>query len=382
MLRPPTPGDEDTIMAALEQSDRVYSIGLTISKSLLKKLSTISEPFLGLEELSLLSKDNVPSQRFLLLSPSQNLVDLQVDEIPGVGCVSSEAFANALCRMTRLETLSLHFLSFLPRRKHVGLPPPSGDLPALTRFKCRGISKYLDSLVARIDAPRLGDIDVTFFNQPTLDASQLGLLFVDRIETRVSPLRADIVSSVDAISISITQPRVLRTWLDCKYHDLGIETTGPSSVPGDMDDEQWLRLIRAFGGVKVFRLAGELSTDVLRALHPVDEGYEILLPALQYLYVQGPWFMHGPSRNSVESFLAQRQLSNHPVQVYYDSAQQQQQLAQAQQNQQRAMLEMQRALSGGLGAGEGSGGLMSAGAVTMDMFQSFMHRNGEGGQGQ
>ena len=36
------------------------------------------------------------------------------------------------------------------------------------------------------------------------------------------------------------------------------------------------------------------------------------------------------------------------------------------------------------GAGEGSGGLngvgMGAGAVTMDMFQSFLHRNGEGGQ--
>ena len=40
--------------------------------------------------------------------------------------------------------------------------------------------------------------------------------------------------------------------------------------------------------------------------------------------------------------------------------------------------------AGGGGAGEGNGGIngMGANAVTMDMFQSFLHRNGEGGQGQ
>ncbi len=59
--RPPAPEDEDNIMAALEQSDRVCSINLTVSSSLLKKLSTISEPFSGLEELVLLSQDNVQS---------------------------------------------------------------------------------------------------------------------------------------------------------------------------------------------------------------------------------------------------------------------------------------------------------------------------------
>jgi len=58
-LRPPAPEDEDNIMAALEQSDRVCSISLTVSSSLLKKLSVISEPFSELEELVLMSQDNV-----------------------------------------------------------------------------------------------------------------------------------------------------------------------------------------------------------------------------------------------------------------------------------------------------------------------------------
>ncbi|KAH9178318.1 hypothetical protein EDB89DRAFT_1167420 [Lactarius sanguifluus] len=368
ILRHPAPEDEDNIVAALGQSDRVYSISLIVTSSLQKRLSTISEPISELEELVLLSQNNVqlslpsafrwghrlrtlhstriaiPSLPLLLLS-SQDLVDLRLHEIPGIGYFSPEAFTNALRGMTRLQMLSLHFLSF-SRQKYLGFPPPPEDhvvLPALTRFKYRGISKYLDSLVAGIDAPRLGDIDVTFFNQPTLDASQL-CLFINRIDMQRSPLQADILFSEGVISITFTQPGALlrlRLQISCEQldwqlssitqicdhfstflfgvEDLGIETAGPSSVPDDMDDEQWLRLIRAFNGVKDFRLAGKLATDILRALRPADEGHKIVLPALRHLYAQGPVFIHGPSRDSVESFLAQRQLSNHPVQVYYDT---------------------------------------------------------------
>ena len=140
-----TPEDEDNIMAALEHSDRVHSISLTVSSSFLKTLSTISKPFLELEELVLLTQNNVgltlPSAfwwghrlRTLhstriafpilpqLLFPSQNLVDLQLHEIPGAGYFSPDAFSNALCGMTQLQSLSLHFLS---------LPPPP-KLPQLT----------------------------------------------------------------------------------------------------------------------------------------------------------------------------------------------------------------------------------------------------------
>ncbi len=52
MLRPPGE-DEDNIMTALKQSDRVRSISLTVASSLQEKLSTISEPFF------LMSRDNM-----------------------------------------------------------------------------------------------------------------------------------------------------------------------------------------------------------------------------------------------------------------------------------------------------------------------------------
>jgi hypothetical protein len=365
--RPPAPEDEDNIMAALWHTDRVYSISCTVSSSLLRKLSTIFKPFLELEELNLLSEDNMqltipsgfwwghrlrtlhltrvafPSLPQLLL-PSQNLVDIQLGEIPDVGYFSPEEFAKALCGMTQLQTLSLHFLSLPPRQKYLSLPPSPRDrvvLPALTRIKYRGTSKFLDILVARIEAPRLGDIDITFFSQPTLDASQLGL-FISRIESWRPPSRAVILSSPGAISITFTQPEVLSTRLglqiSCKQLDwqlssisqicvhfssflsgvenLGIETAGPSSVPGDMADEQWLRLFRAFGRAKDFRVASELATDISRVLCLTDEGHEIVLPSLRNLYVLQPVSTGGPLWDSVESLVTLRQLSSFPVQIY------------------------------------------------------------------
>ena len=110
-------------MVALKQSDRVGSVSLTITNSLLENLSTISEPFSELEELILLSQYNVqltlpinfrwgPRLRTLqstgiafplfpqLLSLSTGLVDLQLHEIPNVGYFLPDAFANALSEVT------------------------------------------------------------------------------------------------------------------------------------------------------------------------------------------------------------------------------------------------------------------------------------------
>jgi len=91
----------------------------------------------------------------------------------------------------------------------------------------------------------------------------------------------------------------------------------PLRLPDDMDDEQWLRLIRAFDGAKDFRVAGD-ATDIFHALRLACEGHKIVLPALQNLHVQEPIPVYGRSlRDSVESFVTQRPLSSHPVQIYY-----------------------------------------------------------------
>jgi hypothetical protein len=230
-LDPPAPADDDNIIAALKQSGRVRSISLTITRSLLKKLSKVTEPFLELEELTLflLSSDNtqstlykafrcgprlrtlhltrIPFPSFVqLLSPSHDLIDLQLHEITRARYFSPEAFAKALSGMTQLRSLSLHFLSFSTNRSYLDLPPQAEEravLSALTFLKYQGTGTYLDGLVARIDAPRLQDIDITFFRRPAMDTSQLGR-FIQQIEMQRSFSLAVVQSSLQDITISLT----------------------------------------------------------------------------------------------------------------------------------------------------------------------------------
>ncbi len=365
-LDPPAPEDEYNIVAALKHSDRVSSIGLTITTSLLEKLSAIEKPFSRLEELVLRSLDNTQltlpntlrwgtrlrslhSTRIAfpslpqLLSSSENLVDLQLHEIPSIGYLSPKAFANALSGMPQLQSLSLHFLSPASRPSHIGISPLPGErvaLPALSHFSFRGTSEYLNKLVTRIDAPRLGDIQVMFFNQLIFHISQLGQ-FIDRIEMQKSHRRVDIESFERTISICFTRPGAptrLKLQVSCDQLDwqlssitqiwdqlspplscvetLGICTTQRSTRQDDMDGEQWLELIRAFGDAKDFHVVGELATDILRALHSVDGGHTTMLPSLHTLIVPELGPMRGSLWEAVESFTTSRRLSGRPVEVY------------------------------------------------------------------
>ncbi|KAH9073607.1 hypothetical protein EDB83DRAFT_84673 [Lactarius deliciosus] len=367
-LESPAPEDEDNIVAALKYSDRVSSIGLTITSSLRSKFSTVEMPFSELEELVLLSRDTMvlnPPRAFRwgqrlrtlhltkiaiptlpeLLAPSTGLVDLQLHEIPKVGYFSPEALASALSGMVQLQAISLHFLSFPCRRNFLGLPPQPGQrivLPALTRLKYRGTSKYLDSFVARIDAPRLGDIGITFFSQPTMDASELGR-FIERTEMRVSLSQADVRTSEHAISISFTQPSAptrLELRIPCKQldwqlsyitqicdhfspfmscvEDLGINADMLSS--DWQGDVEWSRLLHfkisggteyqaeyIYGGVR----------DILSALGLTGDGeHPTVFPALRTLRLFDLEPMHGSLLEAVESFtITQEHFGNH-VQVY------------------------------------------------------------------
>ncbi|KAI9464599.1 hypothetical protein BJY52DRAFT_830825 [Lactarius psammicola] len=368
-LYPPSPEDEDNVVAALKHSDRVSSIRLTVTSSLLAKFFPIEEPFSDLEDLVLLSQNSMGlalpstfkwgsrlrrlrSTRIAfpslprLLSPSLDLVDLQLHEVPSAGYFSPEGFASALTGMTQLRSLSLHFLSPVSRPSHISPSPSPGErvvLPALTHLKFRGASEYLNSLVTRIDAPGLVDIEIRFFNQLIFHLSQLRR-FIDQIEMQKSHHRVDIVFSGRAVSITFTRPEAharLTLQISCEQldwqlssiaqicdhffpllssvQDLGIGTTKRPSGEDDVDDEQWLELIRAFDGAEDFRVAGELTTDILRTLRPVDGEQTAVLPALRNLRISELLSIQGPLREAVESLTTSRQLSGHPIRVYLPS---------------------------------------------------------------
>jgi hypothetical protein len=364
-LDPPAPEDEDNVIAALKESGRVSSISLTVTSSLVGNLSAISEPLSELEELTLLSQDTMeltlpntfrwgPRLRTLqstriafpsfpqLLLPSQDLVHLQLHEIPIAGYFPPEAFANSLSAMTHLQTLTLHFLSLPSRRSYLGLPPPPAGrivLPTLSQFKYRGTSKYLDNFVARIDTPCLGDIDITFFSQPTMDSSQLGQ-FIERTETQTSLTRAEVQISAHTISIFFTNSSAstrLQLQISCKQFDwqlscmaqvcgqfspflsrveeLKINTTQSSSGQDDLGGELWLELVRLFGGASDFWMANELTAYILRALGQTDGGDSTVLPVLDRLFLENPMTMYEPSWDALVAFMTSRSLSGRPVKV-------------------------------------------------------------------
>ena len=374
----PSPSDEDNIITALRHFGRVSAISLTVTSSLLEKLRSLSEPFSELEEICLLPQgDQLPTLpsifrwgvrlrtlrltriSFLsfpqLLSRSHGIVELKLCEIPIAGYFSPESFSDALSGVTQLETLSLHFLSLPPRRNYLQLPPQPGErvaLPALTCLKYRGTSKYLDSFVARINTPCLGDIDITFFSQPTMDASQLGQFIgrIDVLQVQTYLSHADIETSAHAISICFTNSNTsatIKLQISCKQIDwqlscmaqvcgqfspflfrveeLSIATTQSSSTQSDTASEQWLHLVRSFGGARELRVANKLIRDITRALGQVDIGETTLLPALRYLRVEHPMEltmkMNEPLWDPLLTFINLRSLSGRPIQVNVPSFQ-------------------------------------------------------------
>ena len=290
-LDPLTPEDEENVMDALVRPHRVRSINLTITSSLLERLSSIGWKFPELEKLVLVSRHSVrqalplafertshlrclhltgftaPDVLQHLLS-SRNLVDLQLHDVLDPRHVSTEALANALSEMAQLRSLSLHFLS-----TDVYLPSHSSTarlclLPVISRLEFRGSSAFLDDLVADINAPRLGDIEVTYFPELWHQFHNLANV-VKLIKMHESPPRVDILSSEDAISVTLTQPgastrlklqllckplsdqltfitRICKHFSGFKVEDLRINSTQPSS---EESRRSWVGFIGPFKSV-------------------------------------------------------------------------------------------------------------------------------------
>ena len=199
----------DNIVAALESSDRVREINLTISETLDWEtfLAAMLQPFPELTYLSLQWDDDIdetavvpdsflggfaarpslqleglrlggipfPGLPNLLLS-APHLYQLRLEDIPHSGYFSPDAMVAALSTLTSLESLSLTFTSpeSCPDLESRRLPPSTRSvLPVLTDFLFKGVSEYLEDLVTDIDAPKLKKLVITFFNDTVFNTPRL-----------------------------------------------------------------------------------------------------------------------------------------------------------------------------------------------------------------
>ena len=359
-LDPPSPNDEVNIISALKRSDRISSISLTVTTSLLDKLYAVERPFWELEVLILLSRDSLPlalPKTFLcgprirrlhltrirmpellqLLHFFRDLEDLQLHEALDPWCLSIEKLTDALSELAQLQSISLHFSS---TTYHV--PPPSPPdrrvvLPALTSLKFRGRAKYLERLILRMDAPRLGDIRVTLSDKFIYDLSWLGE-FVDRIERHKSHHQARILFSDHTISISLTQPGapacfklqllsgLFSEQLFAMSHilpsfsafllsveDLHISVTQASSQEDSLHRERWLGLLESFTGVKWLHLDVNDSADIVRALQSMYSWRKTVPPALFTPHLRHPRPLHAPLSEAIVSFMTSRCHSGYPI---------------------------------------------------------------------
>ena len=202
-----TSDDDDNAIAALEHRNRVHSVQLYGTGSELGKMTAMmQEPFPVLTHLDIHSAGEptlvlineflggstphlqeislwrvaFPALPTLLLS-TNDLVTLDLLELPTSGYISPERMVSCLATLSKLEMFALTYyhLSCCPDRIR---PPPVTRpvLPALTKFKFQGEFEYLEDLVAQINSPRLEKIYIEYMAQPDdFQGTQLSE-FIDR----------------------------------------------------------------------------------------------------------------------------------------------------------------------------------------------------------
>jgi len=190
------------VLAALEKNDRICEVNLNnVPDGELKRLagamqgtfptltgldihsfgdtSSVPESFLGG------SAPNLRSLRLMniafptlpkLLSSSPGLVSLSLFDIPRSWHISSDVMVDWLSSLTRLEYLQI---CFLPSRsctdRENRRPPPLTRtvFPVLSEVFLKGVTEHLDQILARMEAPTLNYVHITFHEPPIFDISQI-----------------------------------------------------------------------------------------------------------------------------------------------------------------------------------------------------------------
>ena len=365
-------GKVDNILAALERHDRVREITVKgiRSSDLEMALVAMQQPFPELTQLILkphfktvpLVPDSflcgsAPSLRDLrltgisflglpkLLLSATHLAVLYLDDIPHSGYISPDTMVSVLSTLTSLYSLTLLFQS--PRScpdQASRRPSPStrSVLPALNYFWFKGVTEYLEDLVACIDAPQLNYSKMTFFNDIVFDTPQSiqfitrtpALRALEKAHITLWEFAADVnvlsrtsgfgelgvkilcrgmgwqVSSLEQVCTSALPP--LSTLEDlyiykCIYWQLDLKD--------NIENRLWLELLHPFAAVKNLYLSEEFALRIVPALQELSESRTMeVLPCLQNIFLEG-LESSGPVNEGIGQFVAARQVVSHPIAV-------------------------------------------------------------------
>jgi len=362
--------DVDNIVTALGHKDRIYQLGLlNIPNAQFQKvLEVMQQPFPELTHLELQPKDEItpvdpasflggsaprlqtlvlgrfpfPGLPTLLLSAT-HLVRLDIWSIPLSAYFSPEAIVASLSVLTRLETLKIAFKSTRshPDRATRSLPVPTRSLlPVLTKFQFFGMSEYSEDFMARIDAPVLDKLEITFRHRVTSDTPQL-TRFISRSPKFKASNEAHVVFSNLNLWVSLPQTfdGELKLGVPCgrpEWHLSSLTRICSSSFPRtfipavehlytlnigfyehNIENSQWLEFLRPFPAVKYLYLSRRVVRRIAPALQElVGERVTEVLPALQSLFLEESQGVPPPEPvEGVEQFVAARQLGSHPITV-------------------------------------------------------------------
>jgi hypothetical protein len=372
----------DNILAALGHGDRVSHIRLLeIRGSLLKRLAAVmQDPFPAPTclEFTTCYKPPVLPDSFLggstprlrkmhftrvpfpalpkLLLSASDLVILSLTDVPHSGYISPEAMVTGLSALTKLKHLHLSYRSpgprFPPNEESRRTPPLSRVLlPVLSKLTCRGVSEYLEDLVARINAPLLGEVFITFFHQlvsnipefhrfirlaeifKALDRWQGEILFCNvDVKVTLSPRKANdriilqvrIFSRTFGLQLS-SLVRVRNSFgapfYNLEHLDIHEDRYWRQQGQTDTENNQWLGLLHAFPSVKNLCLPPKFAIRIASAMQVPFEGRATgVLPTLQNLFLRGPRSPPGqsaPIPEVIKQFVAARRLSGNPILIHH-----------------------------------------------------------------
>ena len=358
---PITAKDESGIYHALRLHDRVRQITLRLPPSILHKCAVLMDGhFPILENLSLSFKASKmitltlpegftapnmrhlalpsigPPKRLRVLSATPSLVTLALRNIQASCYFRPRLLVERLASLPQLEELSIGFSIPIPRpsaeRELLGGMGTPVTLSNLRTLRFRGVSVYLESLVAQIRAPLLQCLDITLFNQIAFALPHLSHL-INITETLQLPT-GKIFFGRQGVSLTTahhdshwSRPFLLCViceqldWkIDCAAQICsaliptlsGVEeltlSFSDSVTPAEweIDGTTWHELLRSFIGAKKLYIDSGLLTELSRALQVDEVGSEPgFLPNLEHIVAAG---------NLFASFIDTRRVMGRPVQ--------------------------------------------------------------------